>query len=195
MSPDHPTLTRLPLLLGQFPSAHRPSTTLYAACFSRPGHELLIAVRHASKLGRDRESSNIWCHLTPPSTHDHDQWGGLTSPHDHDQWGRLTSPHDHDQLASTTFATMVTLGLVLKSSYMSCGMHSPLYRAIRYPIVVCVPKSHHAKLSWGQSIAEINILVMVMGGRLTWYFLNDGHGHGGEVNLPVDTVSVTWGLA
>ena len=55
--------------------------------------------------------------------------------------------------------------------------------------MVCVHKSHHSKLSWGQSIAEINILVMVMGGRLTWFFLNDGHGHGGEVNLPVDPVS------
>ena len=38
--------------------------------------------------------------------------------------------------------------------------------------MVCVHKSHHSKLSWGQSIAEINILVMVMG----------------EVNLPVDSV-------
>ena len=47
--------------------------------------------------------------------------------------------------------------------------------------MVCVHKSHHAKLSWGQSIAEINILVMVMGGRLTWFFLNDGHGHGGRL--------------
>jgi len=47
--------------------------------------------------------------------------------------------------------------------------------------VVCVHKSHHSKLSWGQSIAEINILVMVMGGRLTWFFLNDGHGHGGRL--------------
>ena len=28
-----------------------------------------------------------------------------------------------------------------------------------------------------------------MGRRLTWFFLNDGHGHGGEVNLPVDPVS------
>ena len=69
----------------------------------------------------------------------------------------------------------------MKSTYMSCGMHSPLYWAIRYPIVVCVHKSHHSKLSWGQSIAEINILVMVMGGRLTWFFLNDGHGHGGRL--------------
>ena len=47
--------------------------------------------------------------------------------------------------------------------------------------MVCVHKSHHTKLSWGQSIAEINILVMVMGGRLTWFFLNDGHGHGGRL--------------
>ena len=47
--------------------------------------------------------------------------------------------------------------------------------------MVCVHKSHHSKLSWGQSIAEINILVMVMGGRLTWFFLNDGHGHGGRL--------------
>ena len=48
---------------------------------------------------------------------------------------------------------------------MVCTHHCP--GAIRYPIVVCVHKSHHSKLSWGQSIAEINILVMVMGGRLT----------------------------
>ena len=25
---------------------------------------------------------------------------------------------------------------------------------------------------------------MVMGGRLTWFFLNDGHGHGGRLTSP-----------